>query len=367
MIKVLQAGMTDNMGGIENFIINYYRNIDKKKIKIDFINIYSKKLCFSDEIEKASKVFDVPNYYKHPLKYIKVVKEIIKKEKYEIVHCNMNSAVMLYPLIAAKLAKTPVIISHSHNASSDKGLIKSILHSINKHFIPLLANEYWACSRKAGEWFYSKKIINSNNFKVINNAIDMSRFRYDEKIRIKKRKELGILDKEKVIGHVGRFNKQKNHEFLIYLISEYSKLDPNIKLILVGIGPLEEKIRFMIKDLQIEDKVLLLGSRSDVNELYCAFDYFVMPSLYEGLPLVGVEAQATGLPCIFSSSITDEIMITPITYKLSLNDDINRWIDTIKNIKLKDRKSINIREFDIMSCSKDLELKYESLVMEKND
>lgn len=367
MIKVLYAGMTDNMGGIENFIINYYRNINNKNITIDFINIYDNKLCFSDEIEKKSKIFNVPNYYKHPFRYIKEVKKILIKERYDIIHCNMNSAVMLYPLIAAKLAKTPIIISHSHNSSSDKGVIKNVLHSINKNFIPLLANEFWACSKTAGEWFYSKKILAGKHFKVVNNAIDMKKFTYDANIRNSKRNELGILNSEKVVGHVGRFNKQKNHEFLIKVFNEYLKVDKNLKLVLVGSGPLENNIKNMINELKLEDKVIFLGGRTDVNELYCAFDYFVMPSLYEGLPLVGVEAQATGLPCVFSSNITDEIMITQNAYKLSLRDSLDIWVDTIKNIKISDRKSMIIHEFDIGTCSKDLEIKYESLVRDFYD
>ena len=167
MIRVLQLGMTDTLGGIETFLMNYYRNIDKSRVQFDFVNIYSNDLCFQNEIiSLGGNVYKAPNYYKHPFKYIMFVSKLIKEYDYKIVHCNMNSAAMLFPLIAAKVASAKIIISHSHNASSDKGIIKTIMHNINKHFIPFFANYYFACSYKAGKWFYSKRILNYRNFKI---------------------------------------------------------------------------------------------------------------------------------------------------------------------------------------------------------
>ena len=156
-MRVLQIGMTDNLGGIETFLINYYRNIDKTKIQFDFVNIYDKKLYFQDEIENmGGKVYKLTSYYKKPIKYIKELIRTINENNYEIIHCNMNSAAMIYPLIAGKFSKAKIIIAHSHNSSSDKGILKSILHSINKHFIPFFANTFFACSNEAGKWFFSE-------------------------------------------------------------------------------------------------------------------------------------------------------------------------------------------------------------------
>lgn len=329
--------MTDNWGGIESYIMNYYRNIDKTKVQFDFVNIYPNELCFQNELESlGGKVYRVSSYYKHPIKYIKELKKIIINNKYEIIHCNMNSAVFLHPLIAAKMAKAKVVIAHSHNSSSDKGILKSFLHAINKHFIPLFANVYFACSNKAGKWFYSKKILNSDSYFVVKNAIDTNKFAFDHEIRINKRKELGITDNNTLLfGHVGRFNKQKNHTFLIDVFNEYHKKNKNSKLILIGIGPLKEEVECKVKNLKLVEDILFLGQRNDVNQLMFAMDIFVLPSLYEGLPLVGVEAQASGLSCILSDSVTDEIKISDNIEFVPLNDNVAKWCNSIDSLSIQ--------------------------------
>lgn len=335
MIRVLQIGMIDFHGGIESFLINYYRNMDKNEIQFDFVNITNKKLCFQDEIlSLGGKIYNVTSYYKHPMKYIKELKRIIKENNYEVVHCNMNSAVFLYPLIAAKLAKAKTIISHSHNSSSDKGFLKAVLHAINKHFIPLFANKYFACSNKAGAWFFSKKTMQSNKYHSINNAIELDNYVFNEKVRKEKRKELQMEDNTLVLGHVGRFNKQKNHLFLIDIFNEVQKKQPNSKLVLIGTGERKEEVEKKVNDLNLNKKVLFLGQRNDVPELMQALDVFVLPSLYEGLPLVGIEAQTSGLPCIFSDTITKELQIIDKTDFISLEAPLCNWAEEI--IKYKD-------------------------------
>ena len=372
MIRVLQLGMTDNLGGIETYLVNYYKNINKEKIQFDFINIYNNKLCFQDEIEKmGANVYKLSNYYKHPFKYIKELKKIIRTNGYEIVHCNMNSAVMLYPLIAAKMAKAKVIIAHSHNSSSDKGFIKDMLHNINKHFIPILANYFFACSKKAGEWFYTNKIINSDNFFIINNAIDVNKYKFDENIRNEKRKELNIKDNELVIGHVGRFSKQKNHTFLIDIYNEIYKQNNNSKLILVGIGNLKEEIEKKVKELNLSKNVLFLGQRNDVEQIMQTMDFFILPSMYEGLPLVGVEAQASGTQCIFANTITEELKLTENTIFLPLELSAKEWAETIlKNSKEKtfsSKISTFDDHYDIKVATKALLSIYMKMLKEKGE
>lgn len=349
MKKVLQMGMTDNLGGIESFLINYYQEIDKRRFQFDFINIYDNLLYFQKEIEQlGGNVYKVPSYYKHPIKYLKVVSQIIKNQKYEIVHCNMNSAVFLYPLIAAKLGGAKLIISHSHNSSSDKGIMKELLHFINKHFISFFANYYLACSSKAGEWFYSKKILKSSNFKILNNSIDVQKFKFDQQARKSKREELQIQDSTLVIGHVGRFNKQKNHVFLIECFEKVHLQNPDSVLLLVGIGPLQEDIIKLVNLKKLQNNVIFLGQRNDVEKLMCAMDIFVLPSLYEGLPLVGVESQATGLICFFSDKITNELNITSNVKNLPI-DNSDLWVENIMNTELttKERNKIDVGCFNI--------------------
>ena len=270
----------------------------------------------------------------------------------------MNSAVFLYPIIAAKMAKAKIIIAHSHNSSSDKGIIKSLLHNLNKHFIYLFANEFFACSERAGEWFFSKRVRNSDNYRIINNAIEIDKYVFDKSIRQRKREELGITDEYILIGHVGRFNKQKNHSLLIDIFDNYHKKNIKSKLILVGQGPLMNKIKNKVNKLNLQKDVLFLGLRNDTYELYQAFDVFILPSLYEGLPLVGVEAQYSGLGCIFSSNISKELKITNNCFYVGLNRSLDEWCKNIDKALNICRKKVNYEKYNIKFCSKDLQTYY---------
>ena len=316
--------MTKNIGGIQTFLMNFNRHVNKEEVKIDYLCIYQdeKELYFCDEIQSlGARIIKTANYQKKFLKSYLEIKRLIEKERYDIVHYNMNSACYLIPIIAAKHAGTKIIISHAHNASSDKGLIKRIVHTINKHFIPLYANLFFACSDKAGQYFFSKKIMESKQYYFIPNAIDMETYAYNKKIRNAKRKELKI-NNELLFGNVGRFSKQKNHEYLIKEFLKIKEIHPYSKLLLVGHGPLKEKVEKMISDYGVENDVLILSFRSDVEQLLQAMDCFIMPSLYEGLPVVGIEAQAAGLPCFFSNLITEQLKISDKAYFFSLDDDI---------------------------------------------
>ena len=368
-MRILQIGMTDNLGGIETFLINYYRNINKKNIQFDFVNIYNKKLYFQNEIEDmGGKVYKLTSYYKRPIKYIKELIKLINENNYEIIHCNMNSAVMIYPLIAGKLSKAKIVIAHSHNSSSDKGILKTVLHNINKHFIPLFANTFFACSIEAGKWFFNNKKLNSDRFKVIYNAIDTEKFIYNEKMREEKLKELKIDKNKKIIGHVGRFEKQKNHEFLIDIFNEIFKKEPNAILLLIGDGSLKQHIKEKTIELNIQDKVIFLGKRNDVEELYQAMDVFVFPSLYEGLGTVLIEAQYSGLPCVVSNKIPNETQITDTIKYLQL-EKTSEWKENIlyfiNNKKVKRENNVLkdvAKQFDIKIAAKELEKKYIELL-----
>lgn len=364
MIKVLQLGITDNLGGIETFMINYYRNIDKSKVLFDFVNIYPNDLCFQNEIEQnGGKVYKLPSYYRHPVKYLKQLIKLINDNSYDIIHCNMNSAAMLYPLIGSKISNAKIVICHAHNASSDKGMFKSLLHNINKHFIPLFANYYFSCSDKAAEWFFGKKNVKKNNYYTINNAIDIDRFKFNESERINKRKELNINNSTFVIGHVGRFVKQKNHSFIIDVFNEVHKKNKDSVLLLVGQGPLKEEVEQKVKTLGLSDAVLFLGKRNDVYSIYNVMDCFILPSLYEGLPLVGVEAQTNGLKCIFSNKITKSIIIGSNSIMLPI-DTTKDYVEELINSNY-DRKNIDNNPYDIKKCSKEIVSIYEKMLKEE--
>ena len=338
-MKVLQIGTSYRFGGIESYLLNYASNIGNYDLKFDFLTFYD---C--DEIKEYHKkltengcsVVKVINYRKHPVKGILEIINVINNGEYDIVHYNKNSAVFLLPLIAGKLSKAKVVIAHSHNSSSDKGILKNFIHKINKHFIPLFANCYFACSEKAGEWFFSKRIRNKKEYKVIKNAIDFDKFKFDKQSRENMREEFKYSNKDIVIGNVGRFNEQKNQKFLISIFEELYKISKNYKLLLIGEGPTKKNIIEEIKGKEYANNILILSKRDDIDKIMQGLDAFVLPSLYEGLPLVGIEAQSSGLKCFFSSNITDELKITPNSIYIDAKKTSEEWARIIHSSLLKE-------------------------------
>ena len=271
-----------NGGGVESVVMNYYRNIDRNKIQFHFLCDEDSTDIPYEEIEKlGGKVIVIPPYQKL-FKYQKELYRIFKENNYKIVHSHIN-ALSVFPLRIAKKAGVPIRIAHSHSTSNKKEWKKNILKMILRPLSKLYANNYFACTEYAGKWLFGKKIVERKELNVINNAIDLKKFEFNENTRKALREELGIKEDILIIGHVGRFMKQKNHEFLIDVFEKAIKKENDIYLILVGQGPLEDKIKELAKEKGIEDKILFLGQRNDVNKLYQAMDIFVLPSLYEGL------------------------------------------------------------------------------------
>lgn len=241
--------------------------------------------------------------------------------------------------------------------------MKQALRPFSKKY----ATDYFACSELAGRWLFGDKTFEQGKVTIINNAIDLDKFKYDEKIRKDKRKELGIKDDTLVIGHVGRFVAQKNHTFLIDIFNELHKKEKNSILLLIGQGPLMDEIKQKVDLHGISDSVKFLGQRDDVNELYQVFDVFLLPSLYEGLPVVGVEAQATGLLCELSSDMTKETKVLNTTRFISLDISAEEWSSIILNnyskFKRHDTKEeITKNNFNIMKEASKLEDKYDGLL-----
>ena len=308
-------------GGVEAVVMNYYRHIDRTKIQFDFLCDEDSTNIPYEEIEQlGGRVILIPPYQK-VFKYQKELIRIFKENNYKIVHSHINT-LSVFPLRAAKKAGVKVRIAHSHSTTNKKEWKKNLLKQVLRPFSKVYATDYMCCSELAGRWLFGDKAYDSKKVYLLNNAIDLDKFKYNESLRKKKRKELGISDDTLVIGHIGRFKAQKNHTFLIDIFNELHKKNPNSLLLLVGQGPLKEEIENKVKELQLNDSVRFLGQRNDVNELYQAFDVFCLPSLYEGLPVVGVEAQASGLLCIFSDDMTKETKVLDTTEFLSLNQSV---------------------------------------------
>ena len=355
-------------GGVESVVMNYYRNIDRSKIQFDFICDEDSTNIPYEEIEKlGGRVILVPPYQKIS-KYNKRLKEIFKKNNYKIIHSHINT-LSVFPLRIAKKCEIPVRIAHSHSTTNKKEWKKNLLKQILKPFSKKYATDYFACSEYAGRWLFGDKVFDEGKVTVINNAIDLDKFKYDEKIRKKKRKELKLSDDTLVIGHIGRFVKQKNHEFLIDIFNELHKKNKNSKLLLIGQGPLKEYIEQKVNNLGLKDSVIFLGQREDVNELYQAMDVFLLPSLYEGLGMVAVEAQASGLSCVVSTEVPEIAKVSEKIEFVDLDKSLEIWADTIRKVINQDRnidfKRIKNAGFDIKIESEKLERKYSTLLNEK--
>lgn len=332
-VKVLQVGMTRNWGGLETYLIQQFQHLDDE-VHYDFVNITGEyDIVFSEVIRgKKSKIYSVCSRHRNPvLHYLQWLKLLMAvKDEYKAIVLNANSLAYVFPIWVAKLFGIPKRIIHSHNAGyeNDIGFIKSCLIKINKILLKHSATDYWACSKRAGEWMFGKE----HKFTVIPNAIKVKEFAYSPEIRKLKRTELG-LDDQLIVGHVGRFTNQKNHQFLIEIFAELCKLHENAALLLAGDAVEDvsylENAKSQIKQLGLEDKVMFLGMRSDVKELMQAMDCFVLPSKFEGLPLVGIEAQSAGLPCFFADTITREIGISDSAHFLSLEDGAKKWAECI--------------------------------------
>lgn len=354
-IRILNIVPNMRSAGIENFIMNVYRNVDRSKVQFDFIVHNQEKKIFDDEIEKLGGKIYRFTYKddKNLIKYIKDLNVFFKQHKeYKIVHGHMQSMMPLY-LYIAKKNKIPVRIAHSHNGDYEKTLKGFVLHIFSR-FTKYQSSVNWACSEVAGKYLFGKK-----RFEVIPNAIDIERFEYNEIIRKEVRQELNLENKF-VIGHIGRFELQKNHNFLIDVFNEVQKEKKDTVLILIGEGSMEQKIEEKVEKLKINDKVMFLGLRKDINRLYQAMDCFVLPSLYEGLPVVGIEAQYADLPCVFSSNITKEVKILD---NASFEDieRLEEWKNKILQMIINQdvcRKKVQNTKFDIKKISNEMCEKY---------
>lgn len=356
--------------------MNYYRNMDRSKIQCDFIcDEDSTNIPYEEIEELGGKVIICPPYQK-VFTYQKFLIKLFKEKKYDIVHSNIN-ALSVFPLRAAKKAGVPIRIAHSHSTSNPKEWKKTLIKNMLRPFSKKYANVYFACSELAGRWLFGNKTFDEGKVTIINNAIDVEKFVYNEDIRKKVRNELKekckseINDDTLIVGHIGRFVKQKNHEFLIDIFNEIHKRKENSVLMLVGQGPLQKEIEEKVNNLGLQDCVLFLGQRNDANELYQAMDVLVLPSLYEGLPVVGVEAQAAGLLCELSSAMTKEIKILSTTNFIDLNLSAEKWADKIvKDYEKFERKDVSNEfennGFDIKKEAKKLEEKYFELLNNKN-
>lgn len=352
-------------GGVESVVMNYYRNIDHSEIQFDFVVDQDSTRVPRSEIESlGGKIFIVPPY-QQVVKYQKTLVNLFRQEKWPIVHSHVN-ALSVFPLRAAKKAGVLIRIAHSHSTAGQGEYIKNVAKGVLKIFSKVYPTHRLACSRYAGNWLFGKE----DNFDVMYNAIDLGRFAYNPKTRAQTRADLGLEDDEFAIGHVGRFMPQKNHGFLIDAFAEIARFRDDVVLLLVGDGESKASAEKRVADCGIMDKVKFLGQRDDIGRIYQAFDVFALPSLYEGLGLVAIEAQMAGLPCVLSDAITREVDVTGACEFLSIEDP-RGWAEALVRVAdatKRDRALHDVEtyfdDYDIKKASPRLGSYYEKLTAE---
>lgn len=342
-LRVLQVGMTRNLGGIETYLIEQFRHLDKSKIDYDFVNITGEySICYEDEIlASGSKIFKFVSRHKNPLLHYWQWFNILLQNKgvYDVIVLNTNSLEYVFPLVLGKIFGIPVRVIHSHNSGFEnkQGLARRLLVGMNKKLLAWSANLRFACSQFAGQWMFK-----DNPYHVIYNAIDIHKYDADLIVREETRNALG-LHTELTLLHVGRFSYQKNHSFLLDIFKEVHAIQPDSVLLLVGDTTEESEflteVKRKIKEFGLANAVRLLGRRDDVNKIMQAADVLVMPSFFEGLTVVGIEAQASDLPLLLSDTVTKELGLLPSTQFISLEAGPTAWAEAIVNSKQHNRQS----------------------------
>lgn len=338
-IRVLNVVGLMSPGGIETLIMNIYRNIDRSKVQFDFLTHKGINGTFDDEIRRlGGRIYKMPQiregektYYFRFFEYVSALKSFFEEHsEYQIIHGHMTNTAAIYMPIAKKYGNVTCCIAHSHSTQARpgfSGIVTDILHKP----LPKIATDYFACSEMAAKWIFSEDTIQSGKVKFIKNGVDPKRFAYDEKQRVAIRREFGLENKF-VIGNVARFKTEKNHTFLIDVFNEIYKQNCDSVLLLVGTGELEEEMKKKCKELGIEKAVIFMGQRNDIPDMLLAMDVFFLPSLCEGLPVVAVEAQASGLPVVTSTGVTKEVDITGNVRFLDLAWGEAEWADAISKI-----------------------------------
>lgn len=343
--KILVGYIEDGVSsGIDKYLLTFLDSIDTKKYHLDFITkSYDEKMAKFLK-QKKINLFEVA-HNRNPIKQYRQMKKIIKEGKYSVAYFNVSETFNCIGILAAKLMGVPKIVVHSHSSGSDKNSklkrgIATILNFLGKPIIQICSNKKVACSKNAAKWLFTKNVIKNNTYTTIYNAIDEKKFVINEEKRQKIRNKYQLENKF-VIGHVGRFTYQKNHELLLKIFSEVIKKRDDAILICIGEGENFENIKELAENMGIAKKVIFTGNINNVDEYMQAFDLFVLPSRFEGLPIVGVEAQMSGLPCLFSKNISDEVIISTNSKLIDCSDE-KTWVNEICNVKERKNELLEI-------------------------
>ena len=329
MKRILVFGISETPGGVENFLLNYYRHVDRDRLQFDFLFGFPDKAAYEDElIHLGARTFHITARRKGFLRYRKELNKVFREHvsEWSAIWLNVSSVINIDYLKIAKKNGIRKRVIHSHSGRYVQGVSRRLFHEWNRVHLGKYATDYWACSVEAARYLYKKELL--SDAQVIHNAIDVDGLAFSMQKREQLRKTLGINENTFVIGNIGRLHFEKNQGFVIEVFKEYSKLDPDSYLILVGDGVDREKLRRKASD--IEGKVLFAGFQEDIQEWLSAFDFFLFPSLYEGFGMSALEAQANGLPVLASGQvIPEELKIANDFEFLGLSCEAKRWAQKI--------------------------------------
>jgi glycosyltransferase involved in cell wall biosynthesis len=334
VVRVLQVFGKTNKGGSETMVMNYFRKIDKEKVSFDFVNHTNEKCQYDDEIQALGGIifhmprYNVVNTISYIIKWVRLLK---KHSEYNIIHIH-NFKVAFIVSLAAKIAHKRTIIIHSHSSAMGTFRFRNVFFAIIKPINNIFATDKFACSINAGRYLFG-----NSNFVIVCNAVDLSTLVFSQNERIRVRQALG-LSSEKAFIHIGRLTKAKNHNFLLEVFALYNKSHKEDKLFIIGGGELEGDIRKRIKELDIEESVIMLGVKSDIGKWLSAMDCMLFPSLWEGLPVSIVEAQTNGIPILASDTITKEVNITPLVINIPLDHKL--WVTKMEEITFTNDRNI---------------------------
>ena len=331
MKRILVMGMSKDRGGMETFIMNYYRHIDRDQFQFDFISYNEAPYCTEEIRALGGRCFVITGRSADYRKNKKELKDFFAAHGQEYAALWYNCC-LISDLTILKLAakyNIPRRIIHAHNSQAMGSRLTNTLHRLYKGRLVKYATDFWACSSRSGEFFYGKPILESDKFRIITNAIDTSAFAFHPETRDRLREALGVSDAF-VLGNVARLDPEKNHGFLLEIFSQLRKQKPAAVLLIIGQGRLEAELKAKAKLLGLEDSVKFLGERNDVPDLYCAMDAFILPSRFEGLPMTLIEAQTSGLPSFTSAeAVPRKAAVTPLLSFLSLCEGPEKWAEKI--------------------------------------
>lgn len=370
-IRVLQVlDKINHNSGVSAVVMNYYSHMSQESVQFDFLLYEATDSTWESRLtERGSRIYVTGQPSGRNMSaYRKNVEEFFANHagEYDVVHVHIPNAAFVILNCAKKYGVTTRII-HSHNARGADGMVKRVRNFVLNKWGICYANRYMACSVAAGEYLFGKKACDKGQVTVLNNAIALEKYHYNAEKRKKLREALGVGD-ELLLGHVGRFAEQKNHMGLLTIFAKLCEQEENVKLLLLGDGERKDAVMQRAEELQIQERVIFAGVVENVNEYMSAMDVFLLPSLYEGLPVVGVEAQAAGLPCLISDRVSRETKLTERVWFLDI-DDTQAWCEGICKLQVSERNrnwdctaQSDLDNFDITKQAMRLESLYRSFL-----